>query len=242
MSANAIRTDQADPFTRAILVRIPGARDPRDVQSTTNSGLSDIPYVQPGTANLYFDERSFYYSSDPEFSEGESIPTGTSSMGENVKFHLPAIFNYHQAADGELAELELAAARGDEIQFVEFAKGIDLANLSPEQIIRGIQFAFQAGAHYYARRLAHSGLEIYPEHQDLRKYAVVLAPPAQIERMVPRVSGLRKNRDWLRSFGENYRGRWVALRNGELIGSAFSLRELKEAIEDTDEIFLARVP
>ena len=52
---------------------------------------------------------------------------------------------------------------------------------------------------------------------------------------------LRANRDWLMRHGDLYRGQWVALRNGELLGSAPSLQTLVAKIGDTKSILVTKV-
>jgi hypothetical protein len=136
----------------------------------------------------------------------------------------------------ELEALEIAADSGDEQAFIEAARNIQWELRPPEDFLRAIQLAFAAGAHLYARILATRGAEQFPDHQELQKYARILAPPRIIRNNLPPDPTIRANREWLKAHGGEYKGQWIALRNGELLGTASTLGELKEQIGQTDNI------
>jgi hypothetical protein len=94
-----------------------------------------------------------------------------------------------------------------------------------------IQLALAAGAHLEARRLAMQAADRFPQNAALRQYARVLAPPVNVARIAVQ-PGSALNMNWLRAHKETYLGKWVALREGELIDSAASLAELAARIGD----------
>jgi hypothetical protein len=136
-----------------------------------------------------------------------------------------------------LRHLEDAAKRGDERAFLCTLDQTDWLNKSAEDYVYAIQLALQAGAHLAARRIANDGLSQYPQNATLQKYARGLAPPVVVARNLPANPTLRANREWLKTHSEEYRGQWVAVRNGELLGAASSLKELTERIDRTNTLF-----
>ena len=227
-------------FNELLCINLFGGRDPEDAQSTTIGGLSDLPQVHPGTIDQALQDILFYLSDPDKYLGYEAIPTGTSIMTESFKIRFPVIFKY-EIKDQEMIQLERTAKNRDERTFIEVANNMGWDIRSPGDILRGIQFAFEAGAHFYARRLATAGAERFPEHQDLLKYVKILAPPEVIQRNLPSDPTLRSNRDWLKTHRDEYKGQWVALQNGELLESAPHLRDLKNVRDRTEGILFTRV-
>ncbi|RLC14127.1 MAG: hypothetical protein DRI57_14995 [Deltaproteobacteria bacterium] len=79
-----------------------------------------------------------------------------------------------------------------------------------------------------AVRLAQKGAGIFPD--DLRKAARVLREP-RIQGTAPASDRkLDASRKWLCKYADQYKGKWVAVQAGNLIGAANSARELKNVI------------
>ena len=220
-----------------LMMRIPGVRNPEDAQSATISSLNDLPPVYPGTVDYYSSEREVYFSNQREYFESGSAPTATSTIVESEKIRFPVVF---KPVSDEMTRLEKVAESGNEVDFIEVAKKTAWTDRSPDDIIRGIQLAFQAGAHLFARKLATEGARQYPDHQELQKYARILAPPRVIKNNLPPDLTIRANREWLKAHWGEYKGQWIALRNGDLLGIALTLGELKDQIGQTDGILFTQ--
>ncbi|MBI3912696.1 MAG: hypothetical protein HY327_00660 [Chloroflexi bacterium] len=108
------------------------------------------------------------------------------------------------------------------------------------EFIRAIKLALAEGAYLYARELSAEGARRFPEHVLLAKYARVLAPPRVIRKEIAKKTDLRLNRDWIMQNGDAYRGKWIALRDGELRGAADSLQALFDAL-GTRDVFVTKV-
>jgi hypothetical protein len=145
------------------------------------------------------------------------------------------------AKDDALARMESAATAGDERAFLSAKDEVDWEARPAIDFLRAVQLALSAGAHMAARNLATQGAARYPDDANLQKYAWLLAPPRVLRSDAPPHPGLRANRDWLMAHGNEYRGRWVALHQGELLGVSDSLVALKELIGDTSNILLTKV-
>src|SRR5581483_7030486 len=89
-----------------------------------------------------------------------------------------------------------------------------------------------------ARRLSAEGHATFPDAALLAKYARILGPSKAI------VSNERAKQDWeanclwLKQNGASYRGQWVALDNGKLVGAAPSPKQLAEEIGDLRNFLL----
>ena len=112
---------------------------------------------------------------------------------------------------------------------------------SAEDFIRHIAQALQAGEFVLARRLASEGWARYPHHAELCKYAHVLAPPRVLQHHTPSTISVRANKTWLQEHKVQYRGKWVALRSGELVGVAPSLDALLTHVDSTAGLLLTKV-
>ena len=128
--------------------------------------------------------------------------------------------------------LEDAAQDGNETEFIAAAKTIDWENCTAEDYIKAVKLALSAAAYLKARLLATDGAKRYREDAELQKYAHVLAPPKVLPNHTAADPTIRKNRDWLMEHGDEYPGQWVALRRGEFLGAAPTLKELIQEIGD----------
>ena len=144
-------------------------------------------------------------------------------------------------ADYEMAQLESAAAVGDEQAFLASHMAIDWQSRSAEDLIRAVRLALAAGAFMAARNLSAEGAARYLGNAELAKYARVLAPPQVTVAHRPPDTSWRANREWLQAHRSKYRGQWVALRNGELLATAKSGRELFTEITDREGILITTV-
>jgi hypothetical protein len=143
--------------------------------------------------------------------------------------------------DLSLAPLADAADAKDERAFLAACTTIDWQQRTPEEFLQAIQWAFAAGAHMAARQLANRGAEYYPDSGELQRYARVLAPPRVVAANLPPDPATQANRDWLVSHGPQFRGKWVAVGNGELLGMANVLEELTEQFGIRPEILYTKV-
>ncbi|MBO1351227.1 MAG: hypothetical protein EBE86_029440 [Hormoscilla sp. GUM202] len=113
----------------------------------------------------------------------------------------------------------------------------------PEDFISAIKESFARGGLHIARRLAYRGVELYPDREILNKYARILAPPVvKVSPSSPeRRQNFLANHEWLKENRFKYRGRWIALRNGKLLGNAADVDELVAQVGDLKGIFFTRV-
>lgn len=145
----------------------------------------------------------------------------------------PANFYFRQMAT--------AADMGDEALFVTAKQQVNWPQQSASDFRQAIRWALAAGAHLAARNLAQQGADLHPDDPELQKFAYLLAPPKVIARNLPPDPAIRANRDWLRAHRTQYRGQWVALRSGELLGTAASLHALTKQFGIERSILFTKV-
>ncbi|MBO0727131.1 MAG: hypothetical protein J2P52_16115 [Blastocatellia bacterium] len=145
------------------------------------------------------------------------------------------------AGDSVIARLEFLAETDDEISFLDLLGELDYEWLSANDFIRAMKAALKIGAYPTARAISVEASNRYPTHAEIQKYACALAPPKVISGppanlIAPQV--IKNNWNWLRVHGSAYRGKWVALRSGELLGAADSLKDLTKDFGDGENVFL----
>ena len=140
-----------------------------------------------------------------------------------------------------MAALEMAAIMGNEAAFVQAAGQIDWLACPATDLARAVRLALAAGAHLLARNLATQGAGLYPDHLELQNMAHVLAPPRVVRDDLPPVPSLQADHAWLRTHADEYRGQWVALREGVLLAAAATVRELESCLENTDGVLITKV-
>lgn len=142
--------------------------------------------------------------------------------------------------DQDLLDLEFAAERHDVDLFGYFSIAIDWSKRPAADFVAAILLALQTGAHAEARRLALVGREVHPYAPKLDHMSRTLAP-ARVIGVVPARPSARLNHQWLAQNRQPYVGRWVALRDGELLASAASVKELRDQLANVRDVFITRV-
>lgn len=137
-----------------------------------------------------------------------------------------------QTADEAMARLESAAYAKDETAFVVARQAIDWSQRPVEDFVHAVDLAFLAGAFLAARNLSAEGAKRFPDNTRLTNLAYILAPP--VARSVPGDGNptWKANRAWLKAHWNEYKGKWVALHNGELLAVGASPAELEQQLGD----------
>ena len=139
------------------------------------------------------------------------------------------------------ATLEAAAEMGDEAAFVRAAERIDWPQRPPVDFVRAVRLALAAGAHLFARNLAAEGARLHPDHLELSKMANILAPPRIVNADIPATPSVRANQVWLRHHADEFKGQWVALREGTLLAAGATAREVWDRLDSTDGVMLTKL-
>ncbi len=132
--------------------------------------------------------------------------------------------------------LEEYAQAGERQQFVALAKTVDWSVCKPEELLRTIDLALSLELSTLAIKLAQQGKRLFPKHERIQQAAQVLTPPVGREGTTSYVQNLSTSQLWLREHAPEYRGRWVAVREGELVATGESLQELTTVIGEGENL------
>lgn len=141
-----------------------------------------------------------------------------------------------RSAAAEMAALRAAATASDLYDvspFVRAYEQIDWQKQTADHIAAAVQLALDIGAHSIAHELAPLGAARYPKHLELQKMAHILAPPKVTVVEIPPDITWQRDREWLDAYEDEYKGKWVALRSGQLLGVADSFNDLVTQVGDT---------
>jgi len=169
------------------------------------------------------------------------LPGPVTATGPSEATVLPTALDATEDSGDGMAFLEIVAEIGDEAAFVRAIGQIDWLQRPAADFVRAVHLALAAGAHLLARRLAAQGAKLYPDHREVQKMARILAPPRVLRTNLPSDTSVRANLEWLRAHAAEFRGQWVALKDGAFLASAPTARELKGQLPTTDGLFLTRV-
>ncbi len=131
--------------------------------------------------------------------------------------------------------LEESAHAGDRRTFVALVKAIDWSTRQPDELATAIDLALSLEMASLAIELAQLGGRLFPNHERIQRAAQVLAPPVARVTRLPRAKGLDASMAWFDEHASQYRGQWVAVREGQLLGTAESLEELETVIGQGEE-------
>ena len=168
-------------------------------------------------------------------------PSSPAATGPSEVSMLPRMLDATEDREDGMSRLEIAAQMGDEAGFVQAATEIDWLQRSAGDFARATRLALAAGAHLLARNLASRGARLHPDAPELQKMARVLAPPRVLKADLLPDPSAEANRAWLRAHAGQFKGQWVALRNGVLLASAGTAKELRAHLDATNGVLMTRV-
>lgn len=129
-------------------------------------------------------------------------------------------------------------------EFASFVKNLDWSAQRPGELNLAIDLALREEMANLAIELAQLGKRLFPQNERVQRAARVLAPPIARPTHLPPTEGLKASRQWLREHTSEYRGRWVAVRDGELMAVGTSMKELETVIDpgqDNLDILITKV-
>jgi len=141
----------------------------------------------------------------------------------------------------QLAMLAAYARAGDKRNFVAAVKAMDWTQYKPAQLIQIIDLALSLELAGLAMKLARQGVDLFPEDERVQMAAHVLSPPVAHELEAQPAIALNNSTEWLQHHASQYRTQWVAIRDGQLLGSATSLKELAAATPLDEQTVVTKV-
>jgi len=109
-----------------------------------------------------------------------------------------------------------------------------LENPTPEVFLEEIHRILESGTLRGAREVAERGLALYPDHPELRQIHHALRPFEVRVSPESKISDPRPSYQWLKKNASSFRGKWVGLDKGELVTSADTFEEVRQALRKRD--------
>jgi hypothetical protein len=139
-----------------------------------------------------------------------------------------------------MARLETTAATGERRAFLNAAREMPWARSGAEDAARVIDLAFRIGAPTVARYIYDEVAKRHTDSPALQKFARLFEPEERTARTLPANATLKANREWLKAHRTEYRGLWIAVRNGALLATSTSLDELIRRVGNTTNVLLTQ--
>lgn len=168
-------------------------------------------------------------------------PTMTTTVtAEEIRPVLPAFKHDVTGEADPLATLTALAEARNGSAFAHAVAAMAWDAFTPGEIAQAVRLALAAGAFSPARYISAEGHRLYPEDAELANMARILAPPKVLGTR-PANPSAGRDLEWLRQHASEYRGQWLALKDGQFLAAASTARELQAALPRIQGIFVTRV-
>ncbi|MBC6481563.1 MAG: hypothetical protein GDA56_31230 [Hormoscilla sp. GM7CHS1pb] len=102
-----------------------------------------------------------------------------------------------------------------------------------EEFVTAMRSQLLAGDFYAAQKLSTEAIEQYPDREEVKKLAYLLAPSVvTVDRDTPRYRDTQMNQDWIEQNRMQYKGRWIALKDGKLLADGPHIDEIGQQLGD----------
>lgn len=101
-----------------------------------------------------------------------------------------------------------------------------MTHKTAEDFIKQADLEIERGDWPGAWKIAVQALKHFPDHAQLQKYEHILAPPKVTSVDRGGHPEIRADREWLQQNRPEYRGRWVGIKNGQLLAVGTSHDEI----------------
>lgn len=188
------------------------------------------------------DDKTMAKSVVPLSGRGTKCPeTDTDGGTGPTATNIVPLYDVTQYQATGITRLEFAAAVGDEALFIQEMQCVDSSQWTDNEWARVVHLALTAGAYLVAQTLASTGAQRFPRHTELQRMSHVLAPPKVLDSQLPAEPSLDASLRWLQVHAAEYTGLWVAVKEGQFLACASTLRELTAQMTDRVGILVTKV-
>jgi hypothetical protein len=198
--------------TYSVLVAAAQSGEPSAIQA---SHLSIFPYISSATGL-------------PQTSGSRS--TSHIGPGNFIFIGLHTDWRLERSQSYTMRDLQHAAERNDRQAFAQIAKAMIWSYHRSVDLTRAIDLALKLDMGPLAMDLAQEGRRLFPQDERIRQAAVVLTPPVILGARPRQIQDLEASQRWMKEHSSQYKGQWVAVRRGTLLGYAPTLKELYDRI------------
>lgn len=205
-------------------------------EDSTGPWITPLPDLWPGTSNrIGFGWRQSQRGKRSMTEAGDVDGGGSLTRHDYVL----SAKDRHQTSTATRSTLIIlvkeSARAGDWRTFAALVEAIDWSTRGPDELTAAIDTALSLEMASLAIELAQLGGRLFPDHERIQRAAQVLAPPVVGAVRPSRAKGLNVSMAWFEEYANQYRGQWVAVREGQLLAAAESLEELIPSIGDGED-------
>jgi hypothetical protein len=135
--------------------------------------------------------------------------------------------------DREMLLLEAAARADNGLIFVTILKSIRWDTRKAEDYNKAIRLALSAGYHPSAWKLSEEGAKRFPDDAELQRIWHIFAPSKAVISALPSKINASADILWLKENRAMYQGKWVALKDGNLLAVGEGFQELFDKVGNT---------
>ncbi len=146
---------------------------------------------------------------------------GIAAANERIAANLPPL---------EVLALEHLADSGKTQEFDRLARTIDWSTQRPAHLARVMDLALSLDMITLAKELVWRGSVAFPDNKRIQHAVAVLSPHVAVKTQPAQTSHIDVSQQWLKEHGSEYKGQWVAVHNGMLLGVAPTLKQLHTQI------------
>ena len=141
-----------------------------------------------------------------------------------------------------LEQLEYYVDNWNTRDFADLVRAMDWSERPPEELVGTINRSLSLEMTRLARELTALGERLFPDNRQIQRLAYVLAPPTVrvVEGSKP-TSSLSDSMRWYSEHGSQYRGKYVAVKDGKFLGAAETWDELAAQVQFDDLTLVTRV-
>jgi hypothetical protein len=134
----------------------------------------------------------------------------------------------------KLISLKNAADSKNLREFARLANMIKWSEYPVAELARTIDLALALDMVQLARELIRKGRKSFPHNKRIKQAERVLSPPLLVRTRPAQATDFELSQQWLKEHSSRYKGLWVAVAGGTLLGSASTLKQLYEKIESIE--------
>lgn len=130
----------------------------------------------------------------------------------------------------DLTFLRNAAETKDCREFARIVRTVNWSHYPPAELTHAIDLALALDMVQLAKELAQEGRKLFPRNERIQRAADSLLPSFFMRTRPSEITDVESSQHWLKHHASHYRGQWVAVHAGILVGAAPTVEALYQQI------------
>lgn len=146
------------------------------------------------------------------------------------------ITHQQNGTDTLMESLAEAAKVYDNDTFIELIRDVDWSQRTIEELYQTSKLALKMGMSLLTKKLVKKGMELAPDHAEFQRLHNLFFPknPSRRVKGTP-IKGFKESVEWLEKNAHMYRGKWIGVNQGKLVGVTDTYEELCAIIDNSVE-------